>query len=310
MPATMQRSRVCSKASAVSATIGTVAAEPSGRARIARVAPMPSSTGMCRSISTTSKTRCCTACTASCPLAVKCASWPRFSSSAARYCRLTGWSSATSTISARALVPATAASSSGPAGGSTTGTSGIWKVKALPAPGLLRTLMSPPISRASVRDISSPSPVPPWRRAGELSPCPKRVNRFFIAASSMPAPVSVTTNSSSGAGPPGWRTRTSSTTWPWSENLMALDSRLNRICLTRVASSTMRSGTSGSASMCSASVLALACGRISASTSRSSARRSTGAGDSDMRPASSCDMSRMSLRIANRWSADSVAVRR
>ena len=53
-----------------------------------------------------------------------------------------------------------------------------------------------------------------------------------------------------------------------------------------------------------AEAAARACGRVKAQ------RRSTGAGASDMRPDSSCDMSRMSLRIASRWSADSVAVRR
>lgn len=54
MPATRQRSRVSAKASAVSATMGTVERAASGSARMARVAPTPSSTGMCRSISTTS----------------------------------------------------------------------------------------------------------------------------------------------------------------------------------------------------------------------------------------------------------------
>ena len=225
------------------------------------------------------------------------------------YWRFTGWSSATSTCSGRAgggsaVLPVLRGRAS-----SVTACIGMRKVKALPAPALLRTVMSPPISRARLREISSPRPVPPWRREREPSPCTKRLNRPASVGSSMPMPVSVTTNSSSGRPSPG-RQRRSSTTAPWSLNLMAFDSRLNTTCFTRVASASTRSGTAGSASMCSARCLALACGRISASTSRSSTRRSTGAGASVMRPDSSCDMSRMSFRIASRWSADSVAVRR
>ena len=38
-----------------------------------------------------------------------------------------------------------------------------------PWPGVLRTVMSPPIMRASVREISRPRPEPPTRRRSELS---------------------------------------------------------------------------------------------------------------------------------------------
>ena len=311
MPATMQRSRVSWKPSAVMATMGTVDLDGCGRARMARVAATPSITGMCRSINTRSKLASRAAVTAASPLVANCAWWPMLSSSAAMYWRLTGWSSATSTRSARpggaAAGWAWGAVSAGPGAGF----SGRRSVKLLPSPTRLVTVMSPCIRRARLREISRPRPVPGWRRERELSPCTKRVNRLPSVASSMPMPVSTTANSNSWSPlcPPG-RSRTSSTTAPRSLNLMALDSRLNRICLSRVGSASTRSGTAGSASKCRARALALACGLIRASTSRSSVRRSTGTGASVRRPLSSCDMSSRSFRMASRWSADSVAVRR
>ena len=313
MPAIRQRSRVCAKASAVSAMIGTVADAVSGSARIDSVAPTPSSSGMCRSISTMSKRRSRIACTASSPLPAKKAWWPMPSSSAAMYWRFTGWSSATSTRSAPiagCAASGVAGAAAGGCGGGVTACSGMRKLKLLPSPGTLLAVTSPPISRARLREISSPRPVPPWRRERDSSPCEKRLNSRSSVLWSMPMPVSVTTNSSASRPSSSPARCRSSTTTPRSENLTALFTRLNRICLTRVRSARTFSGTPGSASMCSASDLACACGRISASTSRSRSRRSTGSSVSVSRPDSSSDMSSTSFRIVSRWSADSVAVRR
>ncbi len=188
--------------------------------------------------------------------------------------------------------------------------SGMRKLKLLPSPGTLCAVTSPPISWARLREISSPSPVPPWRRERDSSPCEKRRNSRSSVLWSMPMPVSVTTNSSCSVPSTACTQHRSSTTTPRSENLTALFSRLNRTCLTRVRSARTSSGTPGSASMCRASDFSCACGRISASTSRSRSRRLTGSSVSARRPDSSKDMSRMSLRIVSRWSADSVAVRR
>ena len=173
----------------------------------------------------------------------------------------------------------------------------------------LSTVMSPPIKRAKSREISSPSPVPPKRLDDELSPWLKRLNKPASVVTSMPMPESLMTKRKSLAPPDGCSVQSSSTcTAPASANLMALVIRLKSTCFTRVASSRARSGTPGATVMCRASPLRNACGRIKASTPWTRPRTSTSAGNKLRRPDSSCDMSRMSLRICKRWSADSVAV--
>jgi len=47
---------------------------------------------------------------------------------------------------------------------------GTVKTKLLPLPSWLDTAMSPPIRRARLREISSPSPVPPKRLERDSSP--------------------------------------------------------------------------------------------------------------------------------------------
>ena len=75
MPAAKQASRSLGMALAVSAMIGTAPARP-GSARIARVAASPSISGICTSISTTSKPPVAAAATASVPLVTSSTSWP------------------------------------------------------------------------------------------------------------------------------------------------------------------------------------------------------------------------------------------
>ena len=108
----------------------------------------------------------------------------------------------------------------------TAATSGQRKLKTLPAPGALRTTISPSISRARLREMARPRPVPPWRRASGSSAREKRWKSRATVAWSMPMPLSMTSNSSCGSpsGPVRWRQH--STTLPASENLMALFSRL------------------------------------------------------------------------------------
>ena len=55
-------------------------------------------------------------------------------------------------------------------------------VKVLPWPKTLCALMSPPILRARLRDISNPSPVPPKRRDVLASPWAKRSKSFVRVA--------------------------------------------------------------------------------------------------------------------------------
>ena len=180
----------------------------SGSARIACVAATPSITGMCTSISTRSKAvgavACCTACTASSPFSTRWAWCPSRASKAARYMRLTGWSSATNTRSGRA----DAGSATGAiASVAATGSSGQRKLNTLPAPGVLLTTISPPISRARLRDMASPKPAPPKRATRPSVARPWRWNRWARVSRSMPMPLSQTLNSSR-AGP-------SSTGAPW-----------------------------------------------------------------------------------------------
>ena len=65
-------------------------------------------------------------------------------------------------------------------------------VKVEPAPGVLSTDTSPPISWARRRTIERPRPVPPKRRVVELSAWEKGWNSRACCASFMPMPVSLT----------------------------------------------------------------------------------------------------------------------
>jgi len=65
------------------------------------------------------------------------------------------------------------AKSDGVASGAAIGVTQV-AVKVEPAPGWLSTCTSPPIRRASVREMSSPSPLPPQRRVIEGCACGNR----------------------------------------------------------------------------------------------------------------------------------------
>ena len=103
--------------------------------------------------------------------------------------------------------------------------SGIVSVKTLPSPGVLATAMSPPMSRARRLQSASPRPAPPWLRFVELSACSNSWNSRGSLSAGMPGPVSATLNANCSGGSSPVIALTRSTTWPWSRNLMALESR-------------------------------------------------------------------------------------
>jgi hypothetical protein len=83
---------------------------------------------------------------------------------------------------------------------STTGNGGTASVgrrtvKVEPSPGVLVTVMSPPINRHSLRLIASPSPVPPNCRIVDASAWVNSWNSRPICSSVMPIPVSETAKS-------------------------------------------------------------------------------------------------------------------
>ena len=152
-------------------------------------------------------------------------------------CRLVGLSSATSTRAGgiagtaggrRARLATGSAASDGGAG--------TQKRKVLPSPGTLSTVISPPISSTSWREIARPRPVPPRRRVAAESTWVKRWKSCRLAASGMPTPVSRTATRSR---PPsaGSKPRLASTL-PASVNLTALPTRLISTCRSRAASQT------------------------------------------------------------------------
>ena len=95
---------------------------------------------------------------------------------------------------------------------------------------------------------------------------------------------------------------TSTRTLPRCVNLMALPTRLRKICLRRVASPRNHCGTSGATPFLSTSFFCCACPLMSWLTSLTTARMSTGRASSVTLPDSSLDRSRMSLIKASRIS--------
>ena len=101
-----------------------------------------------------------------------------------------GLSSARSTC-----IGAAAATGSAAAGGSAplpTAGAGMARTKVLPMPGTLRSVIPPPMRSASWRQIASPRPVPPARRASEVSAWTKCSKTRSCCSAGMPIPVSST----------------------------------------------------------------------------------------------------------------------
>jgi len=106
-------------------------------------------------------------------------------------------------------------------------------VKVEPLPGLLSTVMSPPIKRQKCRLIASPRPVPPYLRVVEESACENSWNSRPICSSVMPMPVSVTAIVIQ-SRPSACCGRAAMVTVPFSVNLLALLPRLSSACRNRV----------------------------------------------------------------------------
>ena len=78
-----------------------------------------------------------------------------------------------------------------------------------PSPGILSTVTSPPIKRASFPVIASPSPVPPYRRVVDASAWEKAWNRSPTCSAVIPMPVSLTRKTTKSPSSPCSRVRTS-----------------------------------------------------------------------------------------------------
>ena len=112
----------------------------------------------------------------------------------------------------------------------------------LPTPGSLCSLISPPRSRVSSRQIDRPRPVPPYLRLVEPSACANDSKIDCCFSKGMQMPVSTTRNATTfearlrfsfeGLQPP-MAISAMNSTLPFSVNLKALLSRLFRICCRR-----------------------------------------------------------------------------
>src|SRR5512140_343769 len=113
---------------------------------------------------------------------------------------------------------------------SPSGCTGSCKVNVDPFPSSLFNVMPPPRSSASLREIDSPRPAPPYLRDSESSSCVKSSNTRACWSAAMPIPVSATAIDSrperrsccaDSCTPPSW------------VNFTALPTRFTRICFTR-----------------------------------------------------------------------------
>ncbi|MNS90364.1 hypothetical protein D3C72_1244140 [compost metagenome] len=106
--------------------------------------------------------------------------------------------------------------------------------KQVPLPSWLSTRIRPCMASASSRQIARPRPLPPYCAAVRApSACSKRRNNRCCCSWLMPGPVSRTSKCNP-RGPSSQRA--CSVMLPRLVNLTALDSRLSRICRTRIAS--------------------------------------------------------------------------
>ena len=270
MPAAIALCRSLPSAPAVSAMIGNVASRASPRMR--RVASIPSSTGICTSISTTSNAcgaahKVSNACRPllAVPTCAPCNSRMRLATST-----LIWLSSTTSTRTpASAAAPGTA--SKAPSSSSNAAeavANGSVTMNSLPTPGSLSTAMRPPINSTRCLTIESPRPVPPKRRVMESSAWTKGLNRPACSSGAMPMPVSRTAklNVTSPACEAAWPTR--SVTDPRSVNLTAFDSRLASTCPRCLTSPSTAAGSSSTISTSKPTPLACAVTPIRSACSR------------------------------------------
>ena len=169
--------------------------------------------------------------------------------------------------------------------------------KRLPRPSSLSTVTFPPSRRAILREIESPSPVPPWRRAPLPSACVNGSNSLACCSGLMPIPVSTTSNAARSPSAPTFM-RTS----PSSVNLIALPTRLTRIWRARVASVQIAAGAVDCGSTIRRRPFACARWRSSSATSSASSTGEHATSSSESLPESIFAASSTSSRTRSRCS--------
>ena len=179
---------------------------------------------------------------------------------------------------------------------------GSSSVKRLPRPGALCTSISPPSSRASRRQIVSPSPVPPNWRVVEVSAWENGLKARATCSGVMPTPVSSTWKRNIGSWPGASSRHTMMRTWPTMVNFTALPTRFSRIWRSRVGSLRIVRGSGISNVTSNASFFSWARGRTNDVTSPTTRHGSHSTDSTVIRPASIFDRSRMSLITASRCS--------
>ena len=181
---------------AVSAMIGTSRLPRGKWARIYFVASMPSISGICTSIRTRSNGKFCSSVIASRPFEAICTE-PHRESYYATYRRaLFGYTRYLRLI-AHAFPAAIAASSEAVSSGSTITLSlgyfvGNRNREFRTFPGSLVTPIWPPCNSTKLREIVSPSPVPPYLREVSISACEKESKTDLSLSRGIPIPVSRT----------------------------------------------------------------------------------------------------------------------
>ena len=156
--------------------------------------------------------------------------------------------------------------------------------------------------------MASPSPVPPWRRAIDASPCSNEPNILSKYSGSMPHPVSSTANRSHSrpSSPSSNRSMSSVTRPPSGVNLNALPMRLYTTWFNRKGSPTTLSGTLPSTTVSKATPRSAAWVRNTAASEPMNVARSNASYLISILPLSILLMSSMSLISDSRCSEDSV----
>ena len=167
--------------------------------------------------------------------------------------------------------------------------SGRRKVKREPWPSSDSRSIVPPCNSTSWRVMARPRPVPPCSRMVEPSPCEKESKMLPKRSRAIPGPVSATVTSSQRS-----RDVAETSTAPAGVNLMALPTRLNRICCTRSSSASTRA-TCGSIRLNRCSWRRPTSVRDTVRTSSARACRSVGRRRSSMRSWRSLEKSSRSL---------------
>ena len=170
----------------------------------------------------------------------------------------------------------------------------------LPSPGRLLKPSSPAISETSRLLIASPRPVPPKRRVVEVSACSKASNSRDWASSSIPTPVSTTSQRSSTSPAFAVTCVASRRTDPCSVNLTALPAKLSSTWPSRRASPHSISGSAGSIVTVMPSPFSPQRSASMATTLSKTSRSRKSRCSSTTLSASILEISRMSLMIASR----------